>query len=194
MEYLERSRRSRLYRRPSISADILRSVLKQHREASSSSSSDEETISIQAATSTGPDSMSIPSHSNEVEDIFPIYSPINESNTVPAQLHKTMGNLSHCQQHPRLPSVSSCQTLKQRSPCIKEQRSVSVDQDDVQELVTLRHKPTIELTTAPNGRRAFVSKNESFSRANRFAFKKKRASTLGLNVQQVCYKHNNVIT
>ena len=168
MEDLERSRRSRLYRQPSISSDMLRSVLKQQREASSSSSSDEETVSIQQATTTGPKFISItpePSHSNEVEDVFDIYSPRNESNSVPAQMHKhqTIRNLHGSRQLLKLPSVSSCN-----------------DAQHMQGLARLIGEP---ITVLETDGKTFVSNDESFSRKK--SVRKKRLSPLDLKVAQV---------
>ncbi len=169
MEDLERSRRSRLYRQPSISSDMLRSVLKQQREPSSSSSSDEETVSIQQTTTTGSKFISIspePSHSNEVEDAFDIYSPRNESNIVPAQMHKhqTMGNLHGSRQLLKLPSVSSC--------------------NDAQHIQGGPARLICEpITVLETDSKTFVSNDESFSRKK--SVRKKRLSPLDLKVAQV---------
>ena len=193
MEYVERSRT--LHRRPSVSSNMLRSVLKPQRDASSCSSSNEETVSIQEETSSiGPKSMSIspePSHSNEVEDVFEdspsfTYSPRNKSD-VPDLLKRQTMNLSSSHKPPKFPSSY---TLKHS--LTKEQRSISVDDkaQDKQGRATLSSEPITVLTT---GSKPFVPRGESFLRKNRLAFKKRRASTLDLNVRQVCAYNNNVI-
>ncbi|XP_064400632.1 phosphatidylinositol 4,5-bisphosphate 3-kinase catalytic subunit gamma isoform-like isoform X2 [Halichondria panicea] len=185
VEYVERSRT--LHRRPSVSSNMLRSVLKPQQESSSCSSSNEETVSIQEETSSiGPKSMSIspePSHSNEVEDVFEdspsfTYSPRNKSD-VPDLLKRQTMNLSSSHKPPKFPSSY---TLKHS--LTKEQRSISVDDkaQDKQGRATLSSEPITVLTT---GSKPFVPRGESFLRKNRLAFKKRRASTLDLNVRQL---------
>lgn len=181
---------SRILRRPSASASMLMSVL--HRTSQTSSSgSDAENGSIQQTASTGPKSISLSPerspHCSEAEDVF------DEKASSFDRKQQTLGVLSSPKKHHPPLKVGTSLTLmpdgKNKHLHIHGTRSVSVNEDFDPEIfrgsVTLgRNVEPAPLPIVSSTGKAFVQRSKSLDKRQK-AFKKKRASTLDLNIQQV---------
>ncbi len=174
-------------RRPSASASMLRSVLPQTGQNSSTSGSDLETGSIQRTPSTDPESMSISpeAYNSENEDVFDgkAFGFSKQQTTIKVIL-------SSPKKHPPLRPGTSLTLMpgsekRNRYPKNGRIKSVSLNADQRDHFPASDVKP-VQLPIVSNAGKSFIRENYSLDR-RRNAFKKTRLSTLDLNIQKVLY-------
>ena len=180
-------------RHPTLSSDMLRNVL--HRKASSSSSNSDsgEAINIsitQRRTSDGPECIRIaPQHHESDDEIFA------EHQTNPSQ-RPQRGAATLRPRNTPLVSVGGIETHNEHQPLLPSNSALTLRPGQLQastqrhqQALTLRpgqmHTPARTITAPQLQTVVFRNREGMFSRYRREAFRRRRASTVDLHVQQV---------